>query len=88
MNVVKCMVDGCDQQFRTSEDVSEVTAFLCRYHTPKMSSDLSPKFQDTQFDDFHFPRAVEALIDEKNQETEADSLNPTKRRNEVHRKAS
>ena len=82
MNEVKCLVDGCDQVFRTSEEVSEVTAFLCRYHVPKMPANSEPHFQDTQFDTFHFSRAA-VLIDEKNKETESDPLSPTKHRIEA-----
>jgi hypothetical protein len=79
MTIVKCQVDGCTQEFRCSESVSEKVTFLCRYHAPQMSADLAPKFQDGQFDDFHFPRLVSVLYDEKNKETEFDTLNPTKR---------
>ena len=88
MTVVKCVIKGCNQEFRCSEPVAEAVTFLCRHHAPQMSAGLAPKFQDTQFDDFHFPRSAAVLTDDKNKETESDSLNPTKRHIEAYRKAS
>ncbi len=65
MNVVKCLVEGCNQEFRTEEPVSEDAKFLCRHHALQMPADLAPKFQDYKFDPY-FPRGEAVLIDEKN----------------------
>ena len=65
MNVVKCEVDGCSQEFISSEPVSDAVTFLCRHHAPQMLADLAPTFQDYQFDPF-FPRGEAVLTDPKN----------------------
>ena len=80
--LVPCVVEGCTEKFSIEESVSPDARFICRNHTPKLSVDDIPHFQDTQFDTFHFSRAA-VLIDEKNKETESDPLNPTKHRIEA-----
>jgi hypothetical protein len=71
MNVIKCEVEGCSQEFRSEESVSKDAKFLCRHHVPQMSADLAPKFQDYQFDPY-FPRGEAVLVDEKNVRTDEE----------------
>ena len=75
MTVVKCLVEGCNQEFQSSEPVSEKVTFLCRHHAPQMPADLAPKFQDYQFDR-QFERFVEPLLDEENVRASQDPDSP------------
>ena len=76
MNVVKCIVPNCKEEFRTSESVSPGARFICKNHPrevqvrangrvfdeKKDTQDMSIRFQNKQFD-HSLGRSLKGAVD-------------------------
>lgn len=89
MNIVKCVIECCNEVFHTEEPVSPSVRFICKNHPRsaqvKAVGRVFDPIKDTKDSDIHFQdqqfessdRSAESLIDEKN--LLDGSVDPTKR---------